>query len=183
MAPRAPSKRVRASQKPTTIPLAPDSPTAAGMSVRAEGLRILESVLSPSGETVLGLYVYSAGAQLDNEVRQHPVFRAIVPYLIGTPAIVSAKPGISQTELAKYLACERATAGKQVAACMTHGWIRREACPQDKRKLQLFITPKGKKMLRAAISVIPQHEREYTSTLTSSERETLKHLLLKLVSK
>lgn len=150
---------------------------------RAEGLQLLESVLSPEGETVLGLYVYSAGTQLEHEVRQHSTYRAIVPYLIGTPAIVSARPGISQTELAQYLGCERATAGKQVAACMKRGWIRREDSPQDKRKFSLYITPKGAQMLRNVVRIIPQHEREYTSVLTANERETLKRLLLKLLAR
>lgn len=147
-----------------------------------EGLRIRESVLSPSGATVLGLYVYTAGVQAENEVKRSPVFRAIVPHLIGTPAIISARPGISQTQLAQYLGCERATAGKQVAECLRRGWIRRVISPDDKRKFSLYITPKGTDMLRNVVRVIPQHEREYTAPLTADERETLKRLLLKLIA-
>lgn len=146
-------------------------------------MKLRESVLSPSGATVLGLYVYTAGAQAENEVKRHDLFRAIVPHLIGTPAIVSARPGISQTRLAEYLGCERATAGKQVAACLRRGWIRREDSPFDGRKFSLFITPKGTRMLRSVACIIPQHEREYTAPLTAEERETLKTLLLKLIAK
>lgn len=148
-----------------------------------EGLKLRESVLSPNGATVLGLYVYTAGVQAENLVKRHPLFRAIVPHLIGTPAIVAARPGISQTGLAQYLGCERATAGKQVAACLSRGWIRRESSPYDKRKFSLYITPKGERMLREVVRIIPQHEREYTAPLTPGERETLKRLLLKLISR
>lgn len=150
---------------------------------RSEGLKLLESVLSPSGATVLALYVYTAGVQAEVHVKRHDLYRTIVPHLIGTPAIVSALPGISQAQLAQYLGCERATAGIQVVACLKRGWIRREDSPHDRRKFSLYVTPKGERMLREVVRIIPQHERDYTAPLTQAERETLKRLLLKLIAR
>ncbi len=131
---------------------------------------------------VLGLYVYTAGMNLLRGLSRDSAYRAIVPHMIGTPAMALARPGLSQTDLARHLGVERATAGKQVAACMRHGWIRREVSAHDKRRFSLYITPKGERMMRDVARIIPRHEREYTASLTEDERRTLKRLLRKLIT-
>ena len=144
-------------------------------------LALLERAFNPSGEPVIGFYVYSAASTLIRGLNRNKRYRSIVPNLIGTPAILSARPGISQTELGEYLGLERATAGKQVAVCLKRGWIRREVSHQDRRRFALYITPKGERMLRTVSTIIPQHEREYTAALTADERLTLRRLLQKLI--
>ncbi len=150
-------------------------------SAYADRLALLERAFSPSGEPVIGFYVYSAASILIRGLTRDRRYRSIVPHLIGTPAILSARPGISQTELGEYLGLERATAGKQVAVCLQRGWIRREVSHQDRRRFALYITPKGERMLRDVATIIPQHEREYTAALTADERRTLRRLLQKLI--
>jgi len=152
-----------------------------GGALHEDRLALLERTLCPTGETVLGLYIYTAGVELLQGLSRSRVYRAIIPYLIGAPAIVCVRPGLSQTELARYLGVERATVGKQVAGCLRRGWIRREVSAHDRRRFSLYITPKGERMLREVAQIIPQHEREYTAMLTAEERETLKRLLRKLV--
>src|SRR5512146_593768 len=148
MARRA-SRHARGGRQPsgahTSLPRGHGPPRAAAREYR---LALLERTLCPTGETVLGLYVYTAGVDLLQSLNRNYTYRAIVPHLIGAPAIVSVRPGLSQTELAQYLGVERATSGKQVAACLKRGWIRREVPPHDKRRYSLYITPKGQKMLR-----------------------------------
>ncbi len=148
---------------------------------KEDRLALLERTLCPTGETVLGLYIYTASVQLLQSLNRHPTYRAIVPHLIGAPAVVSAIPGISQTELGHYLGVERATSGKQVAACLKRGWIRREVSSHDKRRYALYITPKGRRMLHEVAQIIPRHEREHTAILTEEDRQLLKRLLHKLI--
>ena len=170
------------SQRDTGEPVGPHRRRKPGAAAPPEDrLALLERTLCPTGETVLGLYVYTAGVELLQGLSRNRTYRAIIPYLIGAPAIVSVRPGLSQTELASYLGVERATVGKQVAGCLRHGWIRREVCAHDRRRFSLYITAKGERMLREVAQIIPQHEREYTAMLTPEERETLKRLLRKLV--
>lgn len=147
-----------------------------------EGLVLLERAFSPSGDPVVGFFVYVAETTLMRSLKRRKLYHAIVPSLIGTPAILSARPGISQTELAAYLGIERATAGKQVAACLKRGWIRREVSAHDRRRFSLFITERGEQMLRRVASIIPQHENEFASALTPEERQTLKALMRKLIT-
>lgn len=157
----------------------PDGPQSGAH--EEDRLALLERALCPTGETVLGLYVYTAGNTLLQGLSRNRTYRAIVPHLIGAPAVVSVRPGLSQTELAHFLGAERATIGKQVAACMKQGWIRREVSPHDKRRFSLYLTAKGERMLREVAQIIPRHEREFTAMLSGEERETLKRLLRKLI--
>ena len=77
---------------------------------------------------------------------------------------------------------ERATAGLQVAECVRHGWIKRVVSPQDKRRYELQITPKGERMLAEVRTIIAKHESEFLAPLSKDEREHLRELLAKLIS-
>ena len=146
------------------------------------GLTTIERALGTSGGSVLGLYVYSASLSLKNSQAQRPEYRKIRGHVIGTPAIVSSMPGISQTELAELLNCERATAGLQVAECMKRGWIKRIVSAKDKRRYELQITPKGQRMLAEVRQIIEGHEAEFFAPLSEDERKSLRMLLSKLIS-
>jgi len=149
--------------------------------LREEGLSFLERSFDPSGSPVIGLFLYSACMKLLRSLREREQYRVIVPGNIGTPAILQARPGISQIELAAYLGVERATAGKYVANCMKRGLVRRVVSTHDRRRFSLFVTPKGVELVKRVSAAIPRHEDEFTSALTPAERETLRTLLRKLL--
>jgi DNA-binding MarR family transcriptional regulator len=147
-----------------------------------EGLTTIEKALSSAGSLVLGLYIYSASLSLMKSQAWRPEYAKIKGHVIGTPAIVSLMPGISQTELAQLLDCERATAGLQVAESVRMGWIKRVVSPRDKRRYELQITAKGERMLAEVRQIIARHEAEFLAPLSKAERETLRGLLAKLIS-
>ncbi len=147
-----------------------------------EGLTRIETALGSAGSLVLGLYIHSASIALEKSQTWRAEYRKIKGHVIGTPAIVSLMPGISQTELAQLLNCERATAGLQVAECVRLGWIKRVVSPQDKRRYELQITPKGERMLAEVRQIIARHEAEFLAPLSKGEREQLRDLLAKLIS-
>jgi DNA-binding MarR family transcriptional regulator len=105
-----------------------------------------------------------------------------MPHLIGTPALLSKHPGLSQIELAALLGTERATAGLQVAQCIEKGFVRRSVSAGDRRKYELYVTDKGLRLLAEAQGVVPDHEDLFAKTLTLDERETLRRLLMKLIA-
>lgn len=148
------------------------------------GLTLIESALRPPGGMVLGLYIYSAGVALQRSQSERADFRKLKfwSHLIGTPAIVSLNPGISQTELAQLLGCERATAGMQVAECIRNGWMKRVVSQRDRRRYELQLTTKGEKMLADARRIVALHEEQFLAPLTKSDRESLRLMLRKLIS-
>jgi len=150
--------------------------------LHSQGVSVIESVLSPSGAPVLGLYLHTVHILLINSVTRDPRFRHIMPHLMGTPAILARFPGLSQIELAAFLGTTRAAAGLQVAQCVRLGFVRRVVASHDARRYELFITPKGTKYLEAAVQVVHTHEQEFGQALNKSERATLRRLLMKVIA-
>jgi DNA-binding MarR family transcriptional regulator len=141
---------------------------------------IIESVLRPSGEPVLGLRLHVAHGRMMRTYSEQVGRGEITPNLIGVLAIVSVHEGISQTELARLLRLERATVGVHVERCIEKGFIRRIDSEHDGRKYALSVTTRGKEMLRRLQSRIPPHETYLAAALTPEERRTLLRLLDKL---
>lgn len=156
-------------------------PGAAGR-LHASGVSTIESVLGSKGP-VLGLYLHTVHILLLKSLSRNPRFRSIKPHLIGTPALLAKHPGLSQIELAALLGTERATAGLQVARCIASGYVRRAHSPSDRRRYELYVTKKGLRLLADARKVIPEHEDMFANTLSASERETLRQLLMKLIAR
>jgi len=149
----------------------------------ALGVRTIESVLRPGGGPVLGLYLHTVHILLMRSVSRDRRFHSIMPHLIGTPALLAKYPGLSQVELAALLGTERATAGLQVMQCLKQGFVRRTVSARDRRRYELHVTAKGLRLLREARRAIPHHEQSFAGPLTRGERETLRRLLLKLISR
>jgi DNA-binding MarR family transcriptional regulator len=146
----------------------------------ALGVSMIQSVLSSDDAPVLGLYVYMTYLKLMKSVARGK-YRGIVPSLIGVPALLSLRPGLSQVELAELLGGERATVGVYAKLCLERGLIKREVSPDDRRRYALYLTPKGARELRKTAQLIPSHEDEFFKGLTHDERRTLLSLLEKVL--
>lgn len=155
---------------------------AAARSRHARGVRTIEAVLRPDGSPVLGLYLHTVHIVLMRSVSRNPRFHSIMAHLIGTPSLLAKYPGLSQVELAALLGTERATAGLQVAECLRQGFVRRALSSKDRRRYELYVTPKGLRLLAEARRVIPEHENLFAGALTPRERATLRRLLMKLIA-
>ena len=147
----------------------------------AHGVRVIERAISPRGAPVTGLYLFMAHGKLLRSIRRGARFADIRPLTIGVPALISAHPGLSQSELADLMGVERMTAGKQVAACIRAGLVTRRRSPDDSRKYVLNVTAKGKKNLQHIAQRIPEHEEALFGRLSARERATLHRILSKLI--
>lgn len=146
-----------------------------------EGIQLIEGVLGRGATQVLGLYLFTATTKMLAEVRGDPELRKITPHVIGTPSIISQRPGISQSELARYLGCPRATAGKQIKVCLRLGWVRRRRSATDRRSYVLDLTVAGQRMLDDVSGIVMRHEDRAFAGLAAGERRMLRGLLLKFI--
>jgi DNA-binding MarR family transcriptional regulator len=164
-----------------SVPRAKKSNTE--MAVKFGGaVELINGVLNPSAEPILGLYVYAAADRILRSIRENAEYRPITAHLIGTPAVLSVRPGISQSELAQLLGCERMTAGLQVEECIRRGWVRRRVSTTDRRAYQLYLTTAGGRMLDKAVPIIARHENVLAAGLTGDERVRLCSLLKKFIA-
>lgn len=145
------------------------------------GVRVIERAISPQGAPVTGLYLFMAYGRLLRSMSRGGKFADIRPLSIGVPALLSAHPGLSQSELADLMGVERMTAGKQVAACIRAGLVTRRRSPDDNRKYILNVTAKAKKNLEKIAQRIPQHEEALFGRLSARDRTALHRILARLI--
>jgi DNA-binding MarR family transcriptional regulator len=146
------------------------------------GIRLIEQAISPSGEPVIGLYLFMAYGRLWRSMRRGSRFAAINPVAIGIPALLKEHPGLSQTELARLMGVERMTAGLQVEQCVRAGLVARRRSSEDRRKYSLRVTSKGLANLKRIAKLIPLHEQSLFGGLTARERAALYGALVKLLA-
>ncbi|MBB4640999.1 MarR family winged helix-turn-helix transcriptional regulator [Rhizorhapis suberifaciens] len=100
--------------------------------------------------------------------------------LVSILSVVDANPGISQTQLGRSLNIQRANMVPLLSGLIDDGLLRREASAEDKRVLDLYITPAGETKLKEATAMIMAHEKRLLASFTAKERQTLIDLLAKI---
>jgi DNA-binding MarR family transcriptional regulator len=63
---------------------------------------------------------------------------------------------------------------------ISKGWVKRNVCKQNRRKIEMFITDDGLKILKQLDPIIEQNNKNILSNLTNNELEHLNKLLDKL---
>lgn len=149
----------------------------------ADGVRVIERAISPQGEPVIGLYLFMAHGLLLRSMSRGSRFAEIRPLNIGVPALIAAHPGISQTELADLMGVERMTAGKQVAACLRAGLVKRQRSREDSRRYELHVTARARRNLRRITALIPLHEQALFGHLSARDRAALHRILARIVAR
>lgn len=147
----------------------------------ANGVRQIETAISPDGKPVIGLYLFMAYGRLLRSMGRGTEFAAINPVAIGVPAVLKAHPGLSQSELADLLGVERMTAGMQVEQCIREGLVLRRRSTKDRRRYELTITARGSANLRRIARLIPLHEQSLFGGLSRRDRAALYRILGKLL--
>lgn len=105
----------------------------------------------------------------------------LTPVQFAALATVRDHPGIDQATLAGVIGYDRATIGGVVERLEAKDLIRRIPAPSDRRQRQLFITSEGEAALVALAAPVLRVQERLMAPLSVAERETLTHLLVKLV--
>ncbi|MEO6341131.1 MAG: MarR family winged helix-turn-helix transcriptional regulator [Caulobacteraceae bacterium] len=88
-------------------------------------------------------------------------------------AIISANPGISQIELARFGGFDKASVVTLIDDLQSWGWAVRERVAQDRRRHSLFATPTGEKVLTELLEVAKANEAKIANALSQQELEAL----------
>lgn len=95
---------------------------------------------------------------------------------------IDRKPDISQVELAELLFKDVASITRMIELMVKEGFIERKESKIDRRKKDLNVTKKGKKLLDLAIPIISENREIAQKGITEKERETLIKLLNKIIT-
>ncbi len=107
---------------------------------------------------------------------------APLPGSLSILMMVRQNPGIRQGVLARALRIKRAHMTKIVQALEQAGHLRGTVPPDDRRSVELHLTPQGEAEAARAWAAIRAHETAPPARLTAAETATLRALLRKYLS-
>jgi len=106
-------------------------------------------------------------------IARHGVSAGIFPFL----RIISERDGLTFRELADAVHMRGPTTVEIVKDMEARGLVRRERNRDDGRKVNLFLTAKGRRAWQAVIPAVVAINRHAEARLTAAERTQLKALL------
>ena len=106
-------------------------------------------------------------------IGRHGVSAGIFPFL----RIVSERDGLTFRELADAVHMRGPTTVDIVKDMEARGLVRRERNGADGRKVNLFLTERGRRAWQSVIPAVVTINRHAQAGLTAAERAQLKHLL------
>lgn len=89
-------------------------------------------------------------------------------------------PGIRAKEIATLFPRPQNTISRALALLEARGWIHQETSETDKREKHVFATEAGLDALVPLVDAARRRQEELFSPLTTSERQTLMHLIGKI---
>ena len=95
--------------------------------------------------------------------------------------VLEQRPGVSQRELGDELDLDRSTIAELAARMVRNGLLERISDPHDKRRNTLFLTTTGRALLAEFKPRVDNVERVLTQELSTAERDTLRHLIERLL--
>jgi MarR family transcriptional regulator, organic hydroperoxide resistance regulator len=114
-------------------------------------------------------------AQLKPRGMPVPVWRVL--------STLSDGDGLPVTELAKITLFKQPTLTKVIDRMSKQGLVERRASERDRRKVLVFITPKGRALVGDLLVRAKQHERDVLAGHSDSEVERLKGALHTLIQR
>ena len=101
----------------------------------------------------------------------------LTPALFGLLNVIGAREGAIQQELGSAMGIDRSTMVSLVDQLESAGLAKRRPSATDRRAREVAITPKGRKLLQRARTMISETEEEVLAGLTAGERAELVTLL------
>lgn len=101
---------------------------------------------------------------------------------LGTLLVLTRRGALRQTELAGTLRLDRTTMMNIVDELEAAGFVKRGADPDDRRAYAVKATARGQQWVEKLRPTAEQIEKSFLEALTAAEQETLRQLLLRLVT-
>jgi DNA-binding MarR family transcriptional regulator len=92
------------------------------------------------------------------------------------------KDGITQSELAETLELEKPSLGRLLDRLEGKGWIRREACPNDRRAKRIFLTEAADAPMQVMREIASGVREDALSGLSDDDRDRFVDTLLTIKS-
>lgn len=129
---------------------------------------------------LLGYHLRRAQLRAIAAFARHLEDTGLTPALFGVLAIIEARPGIGQGDVADALGADRSTMVRLVDQLERRGLVRRDSHPRDRRTVLPALTEEGRALLERATPLVRASEDEFAGALSAGERERLANDLRRL---
>ena len=99
------------------------------------------------------------------------------PGQFGVLSTIDQHPGISQIEISRLLDLDKASIVALIYRLENLAWIEKRQAKEDRRRHQLYLTPEGKKQLKALRKDMQKHEEKFIQRFSKTEYNQLIDLL------
>lgn len=101
---------------------------------------------------------------------------------LGIMRILESEGPLLQNELGKRQGIDRTSVVQLIDQLEKREFVQRTQNKDDRRSKFLFLTPRGRKTLSQALRLVEKEQKGFLSPLSAEEWETMRLLLLKLLS-
>ena len=117
---------------------------------------------------------------ITNEIGEHKILNqnAVRSIL----KILTLKNGISQNELAREVHLKGSTVSVALVKMENENLIKREDAPNDKRKVNVYLTSSGYELVKFLEAIVKKIEEKMLSGLNDSEKYDLEYCLTKILN-
>ena len=95
-------------------------------------------------------------------------------------AQICACPGITQDQLARRIFINKSNVARQLVILEEDGFVERRPCPEDKRAMRVYPTPKALEALPQIHQILLRWEELLTQDLSEEEKCLLGRMLCKM---
>ncbi len=120
--------------------------------------------------------------RFNNLPHRAPHIRELVTPQIVLLFCVARNPGCGVLDIARELGLTPPTISVGLRALVNTGWLKREPDPNDRRAVQFFLTPEGRKLVKKMEKHRVEKVQQFLSGLTLEEQEQLLLLIEKAIT-
>lgn len=115
--------------------------------------------------------------QLSRDFAAETAAQGLRSGLFSSLAIISANPGVSQSELSREVGLDKSVTVTIVDELEKFGWAERRRSPHDRRRHALYTTPEGEAHLDELFAIVAKTEDAVLHQLSPAEHHVLSELL------
>lgn len=133
----------------------------------------------------IGFQIHATWRAMQKKIlagRKKETIKKLSPGSYSIPTIVGLNPGISPLEIAEALFLDASKVAFFLRTFDQDGIIDRVTAAEDKRRINLYLTEKGKAFVTETSEISQSWERLVAASLTADERNVLIALLTKIRS-
>jgi len=130
----------------------------------------------------LGFMLAKAHQEIADRMQRVTAPTGLTPKHFGVLTLIHRRGPMRQTDVADLLRVDRTTVMKIIDELEAGGYVKRGADPSDRRANAVKSTAKGAQWLEKMKPAAEDVERNFLAPLTATEQDTLRVLLMRLVS-